>query len=595
MKPQPSVITISTIETLRMTIRLLTNADCCVPRISSSVSRNRMPTAGTFMMPCTAATPFDAGARHDLEGRVVPLPRDVPAEEPQDPVEVLAPGDGDRGRADGVFEHQVPADDPRHQLAHRRVGVGVGAARDRNHRRELGVAEAGERAAEAGDEERERHRRAGAIGDGGRGSDEEAGADDRADAERDERPGPSVRFSAPSPVAAPSAIRRSIDLVRNSEPATMFPLSSCVKLRVRLSGKDARDYTRLRPRFGAAPADDQSARARARASRRASRSEITATESAPAAMTAGRRLERDAADRHERPAGRARTSRGAARTPSSPTTGSRLRLRRRRETRARSRGSRPVADSAGVDLRVGVRREPDPRASGQHGAARRPGDRSSCPTCTPSAPARRATSARSLTMNSAPARRHARRQPVGQLEQRAERQRLGAQLDEPHAGVEPGVERRRAGRRSARRADVDVEDGVETRKVSRTNRAVRGQADSASLPLPVFLLLRHEPLHEARAEPAGDEVRIAQDLQVERNRRLDAVDDRHLERAAHPGDRLGPVAAVGDDLGDQRVVVRRDRALGVRERVDAHARAARHAERVNDAGARRERLRDPRR
>ncbi len=43
----------------------------------------------------------------------------------------------------------------------------------------------------------------------------------------------------------------------------------------------------------------------------------------------------------------------------------------------------------------------------------------------------------------------------------------------------------------------------------------------------------------------------------------------------------GAIAAVRDDLGDQRVVVRRDRALGVRERVDAHARAARHAERVD--------------
>ena len=31
---------------------------------------------------------------------------------------------------------------------------------------------------------------------------------------------PSVRLSVPSPVAAASAIRRSIDLVRNSEPAT---------------------------------------------------------------------------------------------------------------------------------------------------------------------------------------------------------------------------------------------------------------------------------------------------------------------------------------------------------------------------------------
>ena len=53
MKPQPIAITISTIETLVMTIRLLTNADSCVPRISSSDSSSRMKTAGMFMMPAT--------------------------------------------------------------------------------------------------------------------------------------------------------------------------------------------------------------------------------------------------------------------------------------------------------------------------------------------------------------------------------------------------------------------------------------------------------------------------------------------------------------------------------------------------------------
>ena len=109
-------------------------------------------------------------------------------------VEVLAPRDRDRGCADGVLEHQVPADDPRDQLAHRRVGVGVGAARDRDHRRELGVAQSGEGAAEAGDDEGQGDRRTGAVGDCGRRPDEEAGADDRADAERDQRDRPQRPF-----------------------------------------------------------------------------------------------------------------------------------------------------------------------------------------------------------------------------------------------------------------------------------------------------------------------------------------------------------------------------------------------------------------
>ena len=46
----------------------------------------------------------------------------------------------------GVFENQIPADDPGDQFAEGRVGVGVGRAGNRNHRRELGVAEPGERA-----------------------------------------------------------------------------------------------------------------------------------------------------------------------------------------------------------------------------------------------------------------------------------------------------------------------------------------------------------------------------------------------------------------------------------------------------------------
>ena len=77
------------------------------------------------------------------------------------------------------------------QLAERRVGVGVGRAGDRHHRRELGVAERREAAGDRREHEREDDRRAGAqvLGPaGGRRADrrEDAGADDRADAERGE-------------------------------------------------------------------------------------------------------------------------------------------------------------------------------------------------------------------------------------------------------------------------------------------------------------------------------------------------------------------------------------------------------------------------
>ena len=58
--------------------------------------------------------------------------------------EVLRPPLGDHARAQHELEEEVPADDPRDELAERRVGEGVGRARDGHRRGELGVAESGE-------------------------------------------------------------------------------------------------------------------------------------------------------------------------------------------------------------------------------------------------------------------------------------------------------------------------------------------------------------------------------------------------------------------------------------------------------------------
>ncbi len=136
-----------------------------------------------------------------------------------EPVEQI---DDVRGEADadahvgaGVFEDQIPADDPGDELAERGVGVGVGGAGDGNHGGQLGVAEAGERADEGHQDHGERDGGAGAgtagergvrddvvderrVGDGGGGKllagdgraddGEDARADDGADAERGERP-----------------------------------------------------------------------------------------------------------------------------------------------------------------------------------------------------------------------------------------------------------------------------------------------------------------------------------------------------------------------------------------------------------------------
>src|SRR5688572_26011153 len=92
--------------------------------------------------------------------------RNIPSEKLEDLVEVLAPRDGDGRGAYRVLEHEVPSDDPGDELAHRRVRVRIGTACDGNHRREFGVAQAGKRASDAGDDEPERDRRTGPVGDG---------------------------------------------------------------------------------------------------------------------------------------------------------------------------------------------------------------------------------------------------------------------------------------------------------------------------------------------------------------------------------------------------------------------------------------------
>src|SRR5207253_5471448 len=118
--------------------------------------------------------------------------RQIDAEAADQRVEIIAPRDRDRDVADGVLEDQIPADDPRHQLAERRVRVRVRTAGLRDHRGEFRVTETGESARAAEKNEREYQRGAGADADhfavgsdlsrGGRADGaEDAGADDRAD------------------------------------------------------------------------------------------------------------------------------------------------------------------------------------------------------------------------------------------------------------------------------------------------------------------------------------------------------------------------------------------------------------------------------
>ncbi len=119
-----------------------------------------------------------------LTGRVGERLRQLVAEDRVEQlVQIRAPADRHAGDRDAVLEDQVPADDPGRELAERRVGVGVGAARDRDRRGELRERERGEDAGDAREHEGEDDRRAGGR-DRLADDHEDAGADDRAEAER---------------------------------------------------------------------------------------------------------------------------------------------------------------------------------------------------------------------------------------------------------------------------------------------------------------------------------------------------------------------------------------------------------------------------
>ena len=150
--------------------------------------------------------------------------RQMQAEAGEDALEVAAPADGHGHRPDRVFEDEVPADHPREDLAERRIRVGVGAAGDRDHRRELGVAQRRKRAGEAGGQVRQPDRGAGLVGCGGAGQHEDAGSDDRADAEQREierRERPLERLAAVLDIADELLDRLRLQQIRVHPPSNL--------------------------------------------------------------------------------------------------------------------------------------------------------------------------------------------------------------------------------------------------------------------------------------------------------------------------------------------------------------------------------------
>ncbi len=134
--------------------------------------------AATAVGDVGAAAPAERG-RGDHGGKVEP-------EVIEQAHEIARPAHPDGGGSHGVFEHQVPADDPGDELAHGGVGVGVRAPGHRHGAGHLGVAETRQSAGDGGHDERERHRRARVQRRRDAGQHEDSGADDGADAEHGE-------------------------------------------------------------------------------------------------------------------------------------------------------------------------------------------------------------------------------------------------------------------------------------------------------------------------------------------------------------------------------------------------------------------------
>src|SRR3954471_19764971 len=89
----------------------------------------------------------------------------------------------------------------------------------------------------------------------------------------------------------------------------------------------------------------------------------------------------------------------------------------------------------------------------------------------------------------------------------------------------------------------------------------------------------------------GLEFRVLDQLLVERDGGLEAVDDEFLERAAQTHDAALAARAVDDQLGDHRVVIRRHPVAGVEARIDADVHAPRSDVILHEARRRREGLR----
>src|SRR5947199_797826 len=94
------------------------------------------------------------------------------------------------------------------------------------------------------------------------------------------------------------------------------------------------------------------------------------------------------------------------------------------------------------------------------------------------------------------------------------------------------------------------------------------------------------PLEELRVDVSGGEPLVMHHAREEWYRRRDAFDNEALERDDHPSDALVAIAALADQLREQRIVIRGHRVAVVDMTVEAHAGTARRMVRRYASGGR---------
>ena len=91
---------------------------------------------------------------------------------------------------------------------------------------------------------------------------------------------------------------------------------------------------------------------------------------------------------------------------------------------------------------------------------------------------------------------------------------------------------------------------------------------------------------KAGIEIAADKSRMREQRRLKRNVAVDAANHEGIERGAHFGDGIVAITAVGDELGNHRVVVHRDLATFIHARIDAYAAVFRHRQASFHVGSR---------